>query len=82
MKLFDMFFLVSDLFCTVLPRGEVAEPELEREQRRSDTSTRAVVGRGTHPANRSLVQQRFALLWGRGACGLYNCKMKKKSVVT
>mgnify|MGYP003325520602 CR=1 FL=1 len=26
-----------------------------------------------------MVQQRFALLWGRGACGVYNCKSKKKS---
>ena len=26
---------------------------------------------------RSLVQQRFALLWGRGVYGLYNCKCKK-----
>jgi len=33
---------------------------------------------GSHPANRSLVQQRFALLWGRGACGVSNCKMQKK----
>ena len=33
----------------------------------------------SHPANRSLVQQRFALLWGRGACGVYNCKSKKKA---
>ena len=31
---------------------------------------------GSHPANRSLVQQRFALLWGRGACGVYNCKIQ------
>ena len=33
----------------------------------------------SHPANRSLVQQRFALLWGRGVYGLYNFKSKKGS---
>jgi len=31
------------------------------------------------PANHSLVQQRV-LLWGVGACGLYNCKIAKKKI--
>ena len=31
----------------------------------------------SNPATRSVVQQRFALLWGRGAYDLYNSKIKK-----
>ena len=34
---------------------------------------------GSNPANRRLVQQRFALLRGPGACGLYNCNKQKKN---
>ena len=29
------------------------------------------------PGNRNLVEHRFALLRGRGACGIYNCKRAK-----
>ena len=33
-----------------------------------------------HPATRSVVQQRFALLWGRGAYDVYNAKMQTKKI--
>ena len=35
---------------------------------------------GSGPASCRVVQQRFALLWGLGARGVYNCKCKKKNV--
>ena len=49
----------------------------------SAVKRKVLVGRSvdicsSHPATQRVIQQRFALLWGRGKYGVYKCKNSKK----